>query len=189
MRPVPFQNMLQIYYETALGFLFQVQVQKTFRHLLNTRVLVPPQPSRARQIEFQIAMFDGPVILFADIAKNKSPARNRRGSSWLGPRSCIGRGGNRESYCVPESLRGNPRTTARISQVAKCFQNVLGRKVTFVTGRGTVTAPSSTKRKPGRMGPRAIFQSCHRHEVRAGHAFLSGARIVGTANCNQLRKV
>src|ERR1700683_246026 len=51
-----------------LGFLFQVVLQETFRHLLDARVVVSPQPDRPRQVEFQIAMLDRSMISLANIA-------------------------------------------------------------------------------------------------------------------------
>jgi hypothetical protein len=52
------------------SLLFQVQLQKAFRHLLDPRIVVPPHPGRTRQIELQVAMCDGLVIAFANIPKN-----------------------------------------------------------------------------------------------------------------------
>jgi hypothetical protein len=59
--------------------LFQIRFQKTFRHFLDARILVTPQPGRPRQIKFQIAMLDRPMIPFADIVEQQDAGRNRSG--------------------------------------------------------------------------------------------------------------
>ena len=52
-----------------------------------------------------------------------------------------------------------------------------------------MTAPSGSKRKPRRVGPISVFQSRHRHEIRAGQFVVSESGMVGTGNCNQLPEV
>jgi|HubBroStandDraft_1064217.scaffolds.fasta_scaffold127452_2 hypothetical protein len=158
------------------GFLFQVRLQKTFCHLLNAQVLVPPQPGRLRQVEFEIAMLDGPVVTFAHITENKHARRNSSGIARRSRHHGIARCGNGESHGIPKALPRRPTAVAGITEVAERFQHVLRGKFPFVAGGSAVTAPSAAQRKPCRMRPRTVFQSRHRHEVRTGQFALLAVR-------------
>ncbi len=167
------------------GFLFQVRLQETFRHLLDARVFVPPQPRRLRQVELKIAMLDGLVIAFANITKEKDAGRRSHSMSRLGRHlgitRGIARGGNGKSHCIPKALRRRPTATAGITQVAKCLEDVLRRKLAFMAGSGAVTAPSATKGKPRGMRPGTVLQSRYRHEIRAGQSLLARRNLFGLA--------
>jgi hypothetical protein len=154
------------------SFLLQVGLQETFSHLLNAWVSVADQPSRAREIEFQIAMFDGPMIPFADEMNKKDAGRNWGSTLLIGGGSRVSTSGNGESYGVPNARQGRPAAAARISQIAESLQNVLRRNFTFMAGSRAMAAPSSPERKPRRVRPRAVFQSCYWHEVWAGQLVL-----------------
>src|ERR1017187_9477229 len=131
-------------------------------------------------------MFNGPVVPFADIMQQKNAGGNRRGISWLGALGLVLWSGDGESYSIPNARRRRPVTAAGVSQIAECFQDLLRRNLVFVAGGRAVTAPSASKRKPGRMRPFAIFHSRHRHEVRASQIRSPHAQqFVGTGNCNQ----
>jgi len=151
------------------SILFQVRIQKTFRHLLNARVFVAYQPGRTREVEFQIAMFDWAMIPFADEMKKKDAGRNWGGRLLIGGGGRVSTSGNGESYRIPNARQGRPAAAAGISQIAESLQNILRRNFAFVAGSRAMTAPSSPERKPGRMRPSAVLQSCHRHEVWTGH--------------------
>src|SRR5258706_8717317 len=58
------------------SFLLQVRFQKTLRHPLDARIVMPPQPPRLRQIEFEIAMSDRPMISFANITEYENAGRS-----------------------------------------------------------------------------------------------------------------
>ena len=175
------------------SFLFQVRLQKTFRHLLNARVGVRPQPSRPRQIKLQIAMFDRPVLSFTNVAKKKNASGNSHGISRLGTDRRALRGGNGESHRIPNALRRRPTATAGVAQVAERFQHVFWRKFAFMAGSRAGTTPSAAQRKPRGMRPGTVFQSRHRHEVRTGQSTLLAQGIcwvlifAGSGNCNQLQ--
>ena len=58
--------------------------------------------------------------------------------------------------------------------------------------RAPAQCNARTIRRPaeaGRVRPGAVFQSCHRHEVRTGQFSLSNSGMVGTGHCNQLPQV
>src|ERR1017187_6763796 len=65
------------------GLLLQVRFQKTFRHLLNAYVLMPSEPSCPRQVEFKVAVLDGPVAPFADIPQKQDAGRNGSGAGGI----------------------------------------------------------------------------------------------------------
>jgi len=83
-------------------------------------------------------MFDGAVISFADIAKEE------HGSNGIA--RVVSRGrfrrGDGESNRIPKSIRWSPATTAGISEVAECFENIWRWNFAFVPGSGAVTTPS-----------------------------------------------
>jgi hypothetical protein len=154
------------------SFLLQVGLQETFSHLLNAWVSVADQPSRASEIEFQIAMFDGPMIPFTDEMNKKDAGRNWGSTLLIGGGSRVSTSGNGESCRIPNARQGRPAAVAGISQIAESLQNVLRRNFAFVAGSRAMAAPSSPERKPRRVRPRAVFQSCYWHEVWAGQLVL-----------------
>src|SRR5437899_5695067 len=155
-------------YRSRQGFRFkpsfQVRLQKTFRHLLDARVVVPPQPDRSRQVKFQFAVCDRRVISFANIIEQQRVSLN---SAYTPPHivpSRVERSRNRESHRIPYALLWRPTATAGIPQVAECFQNILRGEFAFVAGSRAVTTPSVAERQPRRMRPAAILHSRYRHE-------------------------
>jgi hypothetical protein len=61
------------------GLLLQVRLQETFRHLLNSYVRVSSQPDCLRQVEFKVAVLNGPVASFTDIPKKQDSSWNHNG--------------------------------------------------------------------------------------------------------------
>ena len=169
-----------------LRFLFQVRLQKAFRHFLDTWVCVLPQPGRSRQFKFKIAMFDGPVISFANVVQKKGSGR-RGGIPGFVPASRIGRRRDGKTHGVPNLPGWPPTATTGISQIAECLQNILTRNFAFVARSRAVTAPSRSQRKPSGMRPTAIFEFPDRHEIGTGHSLFSELDLLGTGHCNEFR--
>ena len=144
------------------------------------------QPSCLRQIKFQIAMCDGPVIPFANVAKKEGAGRPVRDIFCTVPAL---RSRNRESYRIPKTFRRRPATTTGVSKIAEGFQNILRGNFALMAGRRAVSRPPDSQRKPCGMRPVAILQFRHGHEVRASHSLISQSGIVGSRNCNQLKQV
>src|ERR1700736_1764268 len=167
-------------------FLLKIRFQKALRHLLDPRIVVPAQPSRSGQVKFEIAIFDGPVISFTNVTQKQNASSPVRGILCQG---LAGRRTDRESYCIPASLRRRPATTTGISKIAERFQNILRGNFALMAGSRAVAAPSNTERKPCGVRPIAILKFRHGHEVRASHSLISQSGIVGSGNCNQLKQV
>jgi hypothetical protein len=148
-------------------FLFQIGFEKAFRHLLNTRVLMSPQPCGLCQVKFQIAICDGPVISLADVTENQHACREC-GDISCGPQINVARSRDRESNCIPSPLCWRPVATAGVSKIAECFQNILRRQLAFMARSRAMPAPSAAQWKPRGMRPGSIFESRHRHKVRTG---------------------
>ena len=126
-----------------------------------------PQPDRLPQVKFQIAIRDGPVISFTHISQHQDAGR-QCGDGSRGPQVNVARSRDRESHCIPYTVRWRPTATAGIAKIAECFQNVLPRQFAFVAGSCAVPTPSSAQWKPCWMRPGAVFQPRHGHKVRTG---------------------
>src|SRR5438270_4540658 len=137
-------------------------------------------------------MLHRPMILFADVAKHKNAGRNIGRISRLTPDGQVARSRYRNSNRIPKALLRRPVTTARIAQVAKCFQNILGRSFANVTWSRAVPAPPGAERKPRRMRPRAILQPRDWHEIGASHLGFFAFQFlwkIGSGNCSELNEV
>ena len=84
--------------------------------------------------------------------------------------TCAESGGARdgESHCVPKTLRRRPTTTAGISEIAECFQNILRWDFAFDVPEPCNGRTIRSQGKPCGMRPGAVFQFRHRHEVGTG---------------------
>jgi len=172
-------------------FLFQIRLQKTFRHLLDTGVIVPSKPNRLRQIKFQIPIFDRPVIQLANVTEQQD-AGPETGDISSGPQVNVARSGDCESNCIPHAVPWRPVATAGITKIAECFQNILRGQLAFVAGSRAVPAPSTAQRKPRGMRPGAVFESGHGHKVRTGQSppfelrnLLGLAIVISCANSGE----
>src|SRR5271167_601202 len=86
----------------VLRLLSEVRLQKTFRHLLDTRVVVPPDPGRSRQVKLQVAMLDRSMISFANITEKQGAGSTRE---CLVACRQVARSGDRKSHRIPNALR------------------------------------------------------------------------------------
>jgi hypothetical protein len=147
-----------------------------------------------RQVKLQIAMFDRPMIAFANITEEKNASGRSDGIVRLDTHRGITWSADGEPDCIPNAQRRRPAATAGVAQVAERFQHVLRRKFADMTRSHAVPAPSAPQRKPRRMRPGAIFKSRHRHEVRTGQYLLAvrnllGLATIGSGNCNQSNNI
>ena len=148
---------------------------------------MPPEPYCALYIEFEIAVFDGPVISFT----NKTDTHDAEDLAAVASWEVRGfRGSNQsESNRIPNPLPGRPATTVRVAEIAELLENILRRKLTFVSWGGAMAAPSTPQGKPRRMRPCPVFQLHQRHEVRASQLLSLQVGIIGTDDCSQSKEV
>jgi hypothetical protein len=121
-------------------------------------------------MKLQISVHDRPVIAFANVTQNENALGRCSSTRRLGAPSSVRRSRDREPHGVPISLQWRPVTAAGITKVAETLQNVLLRHFALVPGSRAAPAPSPTQRKPRRMRPRTVLQSCCRHEIWTGQA-------------------
>ena len=99
-------------------------------------------------------MFNGPMISLAYIAEEKNARGTSCGIRRFAPPQ---RSSDGEPHRVAKALLWRPVTSAGISQIAKCFQNLLRWKFAGVPGRRAVATPSCCQGKPAMMWPVAIL--------------------------------
>jgi hypothetical protein len=85
----------------------QKRSQKTFRHLLQTSIVVAPQPLGPRQVVFEFSALDWTMISFADINHSNPRA--------LAPIISLGGSYDGETHGIPRSILWRPGTTAGIA--------------------------------------------------------------------------
>jgi len=165
----------EIYIQVSLGLnlllpfsiaSFRVRVQKAFRHLLQPRVSVRPNPGGVIQIELHFPTLHGKMAPLAHIAK----AYYARTIPVIGSSRflSIRLRHKPKSNCIPGSILRRPRATAGIAQIAESLKDVLRRIAILMTGRGTVATPPCTQRQARRMRPTAVFKFFSRHKVGTG---------------------
>jgi hypothetical protein len=109
----------------------QIRLQITFCHFLNAPVGVGRNPLSLREIVFQRSMARGTMCGFADEPKLQ-----------LRPPVAS----NRKSHRIVSPFFWEPRTTRRVTQIAKLPQLPIRRFRSLVAGRAAMPSPSPAKR-------------------------------------------
>src|SRR5262249_9948154 len=73
---------------------------------------------------------------------------------------------------IPPAFWRSPTATARVTEIAKGFKNVLCRRLLLVSRSRAVAAPSATQWQARGMRPIAIFDFLYWHEIRTGQTEL-----------------
>jgi hypothetical protein len=145
--------------------LVQIGLDKTFRHLLNSCVLVSADPGRCREIEFQFSLTRGTVRLFVNVNDAKYSGRRVVPGVCVPVSRILDRCGNRKSQSIPAPFRRHPTATAGIAQIAETFEDILRRNGLLVAGSRAMATPSATERKTRRVRPVPAHQLRDRHEI------------------------
>src|SRR5580704_363746 len=107
-----------------------------------------------RNFVLQDAVFDGMMRSFAHEAQGDV-------------RAAVA--GYREAGGVATALLRQARAARGVSEVAAVGKFLIAERFVFLTGNGTMAAPTSTQRKARRVQPEAILHSFRRHEERTSH--------------------
>jgi hypothetical protein len=141
-------------------------------------------PCGPGNIKLEFAMRNRSMIALANVSESKHTrqsvaGRQRRSLSvrreW--GRYC-------KSHGIPIALGWRPSATSRVSEIAECLENVLGRSLLFMAGSRAVAAPTASQWQSSGMRPVAVFYPFDWHEVRAGQFVLLGEKF-GNRHCNR----
>src|SRR6478736_6328300 len=135
------------------------------------------QPRIRHDVKIQFAMLNRAVIPFANVCESENAGRFIRCDCRFTADILSGRSDHCESHGIPQALDRRPTATAGVSQVAEDFEDVLSRNLLFVSGSRAMPFPSTSQRQTRGMRPTAILHFLHRHEIRTGHASLSGGNF------------
>src|SRR5262249_35775892 len=111
------------------------------------------------------------MVALADVDQTKnSRLRECCGFHIASANLCRRRNG--EGNRIPVARLQRPNTAFGIAEVTERFESSLRGHFCFVTGGGTVAAPTGTERQTGGMLPISAFQLRDWHEIGTGH-FIS----------------